>query len=92
MNKRAQSPTYQDRGAPAAGCEIILRFPLGAGGDTEDNMAACTLTAKIEWAWWWPVYWNTIRTLAYLFDQDPNMDRVGYWMKKAIRITLVNEK
>lgn len=29
-------------------------------------MAACTLTAKIEWAWWWPVYWNTIRTLAYL--------------------------
>jgi len=55
-------------------------------------MASCKLTFKVEWAWWWPVYWYTVMTLVYLLDCEPNMERVGYWMNKAVRLTLIDDE
>ena len=47
-----------------------------------------TLTVRITYAWWLPIYFNSAAFLAYAFDCELNMERVGYWLAKAATITI----
>lgn len=51
-------------------------------------MRISTLTVKITYAWWFPVYFNSVVLLAYALDCELNMERVGYWLAKGATCTI----
>jgi hypothetical protein len=44
------------------------------------------LTITVKFAWWLPPYLNTVVMLCRLFNAEPNMERVSYWIGKGIRV------
>lgn len=51
-------------------------------------MRISTLTVKITYAWWLPVYLNSVALLACALNCEPNMGRVAYWLAKATTVTI----
>lgn len=45
--------------------------------------------ARVRWAWWWPYYVATLVAFCRAFDRMPDPDRVRYWARRAVRVTLV---
>lgn len=50
-------------------------------------MANATLTLKVSVAWWIKPYLYCVALMCFITRQEPNMDKVGYWVGKAIKIT-----
>jgi hypothetical protein len=48
-----------------------------------------TLTLKVSIAWWLPVYLQTLKTLCQITGMEPNMERVGYWVSRALKTEVV---
>lgn len=51
-------------------------------------MAEGTVTITIRLTWWLRIYLMTIALLCEITGMEPNMDRVGFWIKKGIRLDL----
>lgn len=51
-------------------------------------MRISTLNVKVTYAWWFPVYFNSVVLLACALDCEPNMERVAFWMSKATTLTI----
>ena len=82
-HRRSNDPEDSSRDA--------LRRLLGAGRGNSIcgvRMRINTLTVRITFAWWFPIYFNSVTFLAYAFDCELNMERVGYWLAKATTITI----
>lgn len=48
-------------------------------------MSATVMRVEIRMAWWLFPYLNLVGALCYLFGVEPNMDRVGYWVRKGLK-------
>jgi hypothetical protein len=42
----------------------------------------CALRGRM--LWWFPVYFRTLGWLCFLFDAEPNWERIEFWARKAI--------
>jgi hypothetical protein len=49
-------------------------------------MAVRAVTITLRLTWWLRIYMSTLALLCYLTGMEPDMERVGYWIKKGIRI------
>jgi hypothetical protein len=47
------------------------------------------LIVKVKVVWWLPVYLQTLKTLCEITGMEPNMERVGYWVSKALKTEIV---
>jgi len=47
------------------------------------------MMARVRWAWWWPYYVATLVAFCRAFQCLPREDRVRYWARRAVRVTLV---
>lgn len=45
-----------------------------------------TMTIRISLAWWVAPYLRTVAFMCHLAGAEPNMERVGYWVVKGIKI------
>lgn len=53
-------------------------------------MATLTLSLNVKVAWWVKPYVSCVGFMCELFDCEPNMDRVKYWVSKGITISGAN--
>lgn len=49
-----------------------------------EPMGAAVMHIEIRVAWWLFPYLSTVGALCCLFGVEPNMDRVGYWVRKGL--------
>lgn len=47
-----------------------------------------TITFTVSLAWWVMPYVRTVALLCRVLDVEPNMDRVGYWVGKGIKLRI----
>lgn len=45
-----------------------------------------TMTIRISLAWWVTPYLRTLAFLCWMLGTEPDMERVGYWVGKGIKI------
>lgn len=46
------------------------------------------LYAKIQLAWWIFPYLRVVTAISLWISQEPNWDRVGYWVREATRVRI----
>lgn len=42
------------------------------------------ITVKVRIAWWVKPYLRTVLFLCWVFNAEPDMEKVGYWVKKGL--------
>lgn len=48
-----------------------------------------TLTLSISLAWWLKPYLRTLAALCHVSGMEPNMERVNYWINKAVSVKVI---
>lgn len=52
------------------------------------RMATANITVRTKPAWWLTPYLRTVALACWLLRTEPNMERVGYWIGKGIKLEL----
>ncbi len=49
-------------------------------------MARRVVRITVSVAWWWRWYVASVILASYLTGLAPNMDKVGYWARRSVRL------
>ena len=67
------------------------RRPVLAVFYSEVDMANGNLKVVVTQAWWLKPYLICVAMLGALTRQDPDWDKVGYWIDRSMRFKIVEE-
>lgn len=54
-------------------------------------MVTATVTYKITMRWWLRLYLDCVVFTANAAGLEPDWDRVGYWVRRGMKITICNK-